>query len=139
MKNQIPSGLNYVICGIPFWNTDIGGFFGWDYDNDPLNPAMQELQVRWMQWGCFMPLMRNHCSSPMVSEIYRFGKPGEWAFDAQKKFIKLRYRLLPYIYSMAGDAAHNAGTMMRPLMMDFPSDRRASPLPTSICSARRYL
>ncbi len=125
MKNQIPSGLNYVICGIPFWNTDIGGFFGWDYDNDPLNPAMQELQVRWMQWGCFMPLMRNHCSSPMVSEIYRFGKPGEWAFDTQKKFIKLRYRLLPYIYSMAGDAAHNAGTMMRPLMMDFPSDRRA--------------
>ena len=48
-----------------------------------------------------------------MSEIYRFGKPGEWAFDAQKKFIKLRYRLLPYIYSMAGDAAHNAGTMMR--------------------------
>ena len=53
MKNQIPSGLNYVICGIPYWNTDIGGFFGWDYNNDPKSPAMQELQVRWMQWGTF--------------------------------------------------------------------------------------
>lgn len=125
MKNQIPSGLNYVICGIPYWNTDIGGFFGWDYANDPKNPAMQELQVRWMQWGCFMPLMRNHCSSPMVSEIYNFGNPGEWAYDAQKKAVELRYRLLPYIYSNAGEAAHEAGTMMRPLVMDFAHDDTA--------------
>lgn len=125
MKNQIPSGLNYVICGIPYWNTDIGGFFGWDYDNDPMNSAMQELQVRWMQYGCFMPLMRNHCSSPMVSEIYRFGNEGEWAYDVQKKFIKLRYRLLPYIYSAAGDVTLCDGTMMRPLMMDFATDPKA--------------
>lgn len=125
MKNQVPSGLNYVICGIPFWNTDIGGFFGWDYNNDPKNPAMQELQVRWMQWGCFMPLMRNHCSSPMVSEIYRFGNPGDWAFDSQKKFIELRYRLLPYLYSAAGDVVQNSGMMMRPLVMDFVSDSTA--------------
>lgn len=121
-KRQIPSGLNYVICGIPYWNTDIGGFFGWDYDNDPKNPALQELQVRWMQFGCFMPLMRNHCSSPMMSEIYRFGSDGDWAYDAQKKTIKLRYRLLPYIYSTAGDVAINDGTIMRPLLMDFPND-----------------
>lgn len=125
MKNQIPSGLNYVVCGIPYWNTDIGGFFGWNYGNDPKNPAMAELQVRWMQWGCFMPLMRNHCSSPMVSEIYRFGEPGDWAFDAQKKFVDLRYRLLPYIYSAAGEACHDAGTIMRPLVMDFAADDRA--------------
>lgn len=125
MKNQIPSGLNYVICGIPFWNTDIGGFFGWDYKNDPKSPAMQELQVRWMQWGCFMPMMRNHCSSPMVSELYNFGNPGDWAFDAQKKAIELRYRLMPYIYSLAGDVVQRSGTMMRPLVMDFPADRKA--------------
>lgn len=128
MKNQIPSGLNYVICGIPYWNTDIGGFFGWDYNNDPKNPAMQELQVRWMQWGTFMPMMRNHCSSPMVSEIFHYGLPGDWAFDAQKQAIELRYRLLPYIYSLAGDAAHHAGTMMRPLVMDFADDKKASAL-----------
>lgn len=125
MKNQIPSGLNYVICGIPYWNTDIGGFFGWDYDNDPKNPAMQELQVRWMQWGTFMPMMRNHCSSPMINELYRFGNPGEWAFDAQKKAIELRYRLMPYIYSLAGDVVQRSGTIMRPLVMDFAADRKA--------------
>lgn len=125
MKNQIPSGLNYVICGMPYWNNDIGGFFGWDYDNDHANPALQELQVRWMQWGTFMPMMRNHCSGPMVNEIYEFGKPGDWAFDAQKKAIELRYRLLPYIYSLAGDATQRAGTIMRPLVMDFAADKKA--------------
>ena len=124
-KKQIPSGLNYVICGIPYWNTDLGGFFGWDYNNDPKNPAMQELQTRWLQWGTFLPVMRNHCSSPMLNEIYEFGKEGDWAFDAQKKFIELRYRLLPYIYSVAGDVTHNSGTMMRPLVMDFPKDKQA--------------
>jgi alpha-D-xyloside xylohydrolase len=122
MKNQVPSGLNYVLCGIPYWNTDLGGFFGWDYNNDPKNPALQELQVRWMQWGCFMPLMRNHCSSPLVNELYRWGNPGDWAYDVQKKFIELRYRLLPYIYGLAGEVAHHSGTMMRPLVMDFPQD-----------------
>lgn len=125
MKNQIPSGLNYVICGLPYWNTDIGGFFGWDYGHDHLNPALQELQVRWMQWGTFMPMMRNHCSGPMVNEIYKFGEPGHWAFDAQKRAIELRYHLMPYIYSLAGNATHHAGTIMRPLMMDFASDRNA--------------
>lgn len=125
MKAQIPSGLSFVICGIPFWNTDIGGFFGGYYRNNPKDPGMQELQVRWMQWAAFMPLMRNHCSSPMVSEIYEFGKPGEWAFDVQKDFVKLRYRLLPYIYSTQGDVVLNDGSMMRPLVMDFPADEKA--------------
>ena len=124
-KAQIPSGLNYIACGIPFWNTDIGGFFGWDYNNDPHSPAMQELQVRWMQFGAFCPLMRNHCSSPMVSEIYHFGKPGEWAYDVQRQYIELRYRLLPYLYATMGDVVLNSGSMMRPLVFDFPQDRRA--------------
>ncbi|MBP3590134.1 MAG: xylosidase, partial [Muribaculaceae bacterium] len=133
MKNQIPSGLNYVICGMPYWNNDIGGFFGWDYDNDHANPALQELQVRWMQWGTFMPMMRNHCSGPMLNEIYEFGQPGDWAFDAQKKAIELRYRLLPYIYSLAGDATQRAGTIMRPLVMDFAADKKA------ICLNDQYM
>ena len=125
MKNQIPSGLNYVICGIPYWNNDIGGFFGWDYNNDPKNPALQELQVRWMQWGAFMPLMRNHCSSPMRDELYCFGNKGDWAFDIQKEYIQLRYRMLPYIYSNAGDVVLNSGSMIRPLVMDFVNDKKA--------------
>ena len=125
MKNQIPSGLNYSLCGIPFWNTDLGGFFYWDFDNNPKSPATQELQTRWMQWGTFMPLMRNHCSSPMVSEIYNFGQKGDWAYDAMVDAVKLRYRLLPYIYSMAGEVVQQSGSMMRPLVMDFAGDVRA--------------
>lgn len=128
MKNQIPSGLNYTLCGIPFWNTDLGGFFYWDYEQSPKNPAVQELQTRWMQWGTFMPLMRNHCSSPMVSELFEFGQKGDWAYDAMVDAIRLRYRLLPYIYSMAGEAVQHSGTMMRPLVMDFPRDKRAKRL-----------
>ena len=125
MKKQVPSGLNYTLCGIPFWNTDLGGFFYWDISNNPKSPAVQELQVRWMQWGTFMPLMRNHCSSPMVSELYEFGKEGDWAYDVMKQYIELRYRLLPYIYSMAGEVVQHNGMMMRPLVMDFADDRRA--------------
>jgi alpha-D-xyloside xylohydrolase len=86
---------------------------------------MQELQVRWMQWGAFMPLMRNHCSSPMVDELYRFGNPGDWAFDVQKQYIQLRYRMLPYIYSNAGDVVQGNGSMIRPLVMDFAKDKKA--------------
>ena len=125
MRKQIAGGLNYSLCGIPYWNTDIGGFFGWEYNNNWKDVAMQELQVRWMQWGCFMPIMRNHCSSPMESEIYKFGEEGYWAYDAQKKFIELRYRLLPYIYSLCGEATQASGSIMRPFVMDFPRDKKA--------------
>jgi hypothetical protein len=114
-----------VTCGIPFWNTDIGGFFGWDINNDTHDPFAKELQVRWMQWGCFMPLMRNHRSGPMLNELYHYGKPGEWAFDVQKDFIELRYRLLPYIYSMMGEVVQRSGSIMRPLFFDFAHDKRA--------------
>jgi len=124
-RKQVPTGLNFSLCGIPFWNNDIGGFFYWEYNNDPKSPAVQELKTRWMEYGCFMPIMRNHCSSPMVSELYNFGSEGDWAYDAMKKFIKLRYRLLPYTYSTAGDVVQNSGTMMRALVMDFPKDDTA--------------
>ena len=125
MKQQIPSGLNYSLCGIPFWNTDLGGFFYRSFAQKPNNPGIWELQTRWMQWGTFMPLMRNHCSSPMVSEIYKFGKKGDWVYDVIVDYVKLRYRLLPYIYSTAGDCVQGSGTMMRALVMDFPKDKKA--------------
>ena len=125
LRQQIPAGLNFTLCGIPFWNTDLGGFFGWEYNNDCTNVAYQELHARWFQWGCFMPLMRNHCSSPMLNEIWLFGKEGDWAYDVQKRFIELRYRLLPYIYSLDGAVAQEDGSMMRPLVMDFAHDRKA--------------
>jgi len=139
MKNQIPSGLNYSLCGIPFWNTDLGGFFYWEFDQNPKNPAIQELQTRWFQWGTFMPLMRNHCSSPMISELYEFGKKGDWAYDAMIDAVKLRYRLLPYIYSMAGEVVQHSGSMMRPLVMDFPKDKRAIKLNDEYLFGRNLL
>ena len=139
MKNQIPSGLNFSLCGIPFWNTDLGGFFYWEFEQNPKNPAIQELQTRWMQWGTFMPLMRNHCSSPMVSELYEFGKQGDWAYDAMIKAIKLRYRLLPYIYSTAGDCVQNSGSMMRALVMDYAADKKASRLNDEYLFGRNIL
>ena len=139
MKQQIPSGLNFSLCGIPFWNTDLGGFFYWEYDQKATNPAIQELQTRWMQWGTFMPLMRNHCSSPMVSEFYEFGKPGDWCYDAMVDAVKLRYRLLPYIYSMAGDCVQNSGTMMRALVMDYTADKKASRLNDEYLFGRNLL
>ncbi len=125
LRNQIPAGLNFSLCGIPYWNTDLAGFFGWEYNNDWTNVAYQELHVRWFQWGCFMPLMRNHCSSPMKNEIDLFGKEGDWAYDVQKQYIELRYRLLPYLYSLGGAVVQENATIMRPLVMDFASDRKA--------------
>lgn len=139
MKNQVPSGLNFSLCGIPFWNTDLGGFFYWDYRNDPKNPALQEIHTRWLQWGTFMPLMRNHSSSPMQSEIYKFGNKGEWCYDAMVDAIKLRYRLLPYIYSMAGDCVQRSGTMMRALVMDFKNDHKATRLNDEYMFGRNLL
>lgn len=139
MKQQIPSGLNYTLCGIPFWNTDLGGFFYWEYQQSPKNPALQELQTRWMQWGTFMPLMRNHCSSPMVSELYEFGKQGDWCYDAIVKAIKLRYRLLPYIYSTMGDCVQHSGSMMRALVMDYTADKKASRLNDEYLFGRNIL
>lgn len=125
LKRQIPSGLDYVLCGIPYWNTDIGGFFNSFYEGGTANPALQELQVRWMQWSVFVPVMRNHTSGPLTTEIYRFGGPGEWAYDEQLRAIRLRYRLLPYIYSLAGATVLEDGMIMRPLVMDFAKDRKA--------------
>lgn len=131
--------MNFSLCGIPFWNTDLGGFFYWEFEQNPKNPALQELQTRWMQWGTFMPLMRNHCSSPMVSELYEFGKQGDWAYDAMIKAIKLRYRLLPYIYSTAGDCVQNSGSMMRALVMDYAADKKASRLNDEYLFGRNIL
>lgn len=139
MKKQVPSGLNYILCGIPMWNTDISGFFYGDYKNDPKNVAVQELKVRWMEWGTFMPLMRTHCSSPMLSEIYEMGHQGDWAYDAIVGAIKLRYRLLPYTYSNLGDCVQHDGSMMRPLVMDFANDQKASRLNDEYLFGRNLL
>lgn len=122
-RKQIPAGLNFSLCGIPYWNSDIGGFSPWKYPNGLTDPAYHELQVRWFQFGTFCPIMRSH-NTGFPSEIYQFGSKGDWAYDAQVKYVNLRYRLLPYIYSTCWDITDRGGSMMRALVMDFPQDSK---------------
>lgn len=122
LHNQISAGLNFSLCGIPYWNTDIGGFASCNYFPEGINdPAFRELYVRWSQFGAFTPMMRSH-GTCTPREIYQFGDRGSWEFDALDKSIRLRYILLPYIYSTAWNVSKNHDTFMRALFMDFPED-----------------
>jgi alpha-D-xyloside xylohydrolase len=118
-RRQVPAGLNFALSGIPYWTTDIGGFvFG-----SPTDPAFRELFIRWFQYGTFNPILRVHGTRhPDENELWSYGP------DAQTilvNFDHLRYRLLPYIYSLAWKTTSEAYTPMRPLVMDFRSDARA--------------
>ncbi len=117
-RKQIPAGLNFSLSGIPYWNTDIGGFF-W---GKTVDARYAELFTRWFQFGAFCPLFRVHGSGA--------GKE-MWWFDAATdailvKYDRLRYRLLPYIYSTAWQVTHAGDTMLRPLVMDFRTDAAAA-------------
>ena len=124
LQNQIPAALNYTIMGIPNWNSDIGGFFAWDWkDSDgKMKEGFPELYTRWAQFGAFTPMMRSH-GTDLPREIWNFGNPGDKYFDAISDAIKLRYRFLPYNYSTSWDVSSNDGTFMRPLFMDYAADK----------------
>jgi len=118
-RRQIPAGLNFSLSGIPYWTTDVGGFvFG-----NPNDPAFRELFVRWFQYATFNPILRVHGTRrPDENELWSYGA------DAQKilvSFDRLRYRMLPYIYSLAWKTTSGSYTPMRPLVMDFRGDTRA--------------
>ena len=124
LRNQISAGLNFSLCGIPYWNTDIGGFFANRVYPKGINDiSFHELYVRWFQFATFTPMMRSHGTNT-PREIFKFGERGDWAFDVQEKFINIRYRLLPYLYSSANDITSGSGTMMRALSMDFSEDAK---------------
>jgi len=123
-RKQISGGLNLSLSGLPYWNSDIGGFFsGRNYPGGVSDAAFRELYVRWLQFAAFCPMMRSH-GTDTPREIYQFGAKGDWAYDAIEKFIHLRYRFLPYNYSNAWQVTANAGTMMRALVMDFATDKK---------------
>jgi alpha-D-xyloside xylohydrolase len=124
LRNQISAGLNFSLCGIPYWNSDIGGFFLWNFPKKLNDPNYRELYARWIQFGAFCPMMRSH-GTDAPREIYQFGKKGDAVYDAIEKTINLRYRLLPYIYSTSWDVTANQSTMMRALVMDFAHDQKA--------------
>lgn len=127
LRKQVPAGLNYTMTGCPNFNTDIGGFFCGSYNTKgsgsaPHNPQYQELYVRWMQYGLFCPVFRSH-GADAPREIYQFGKKGEPIYDAIEKTIRLRYRLLPYIYSTAWQVTSDNGSYLRALHYDFAADK----------------
>jgi alpha-D-xyloside xylohydrolase len=124
LRNQISAGLNWSLSGLPYWNSDIGGFFLWNFPKRLEDPNYRELYVRWMQFGAFCPMMRSH-GTDAPREIYQFGKKGEKVFDAIDEAITLRYSLIPYIYSTSWDVTAHQSTMMRALVMDFAGDPKA--------------
>lgn len=114
---QIPAGLNFTAAGIPYWNTDIGGFFG----GNPATASYAELFTRWFQYGAFCPMFRVH-GTGNPKEVWRFPTATQ---PILKDFINLRYHLLPYIYSTSWKVTNEDYTMMRPLVMDFRTDAQA--------------
>jgi len=131
LRRQIADGLNFCATGVPYWTTDIGAFFvqrkpelwfwSGDYDAGVDDLGYRELYVRWFQFGAFLPMFRSH-GTDTPREIWRFGEPGDPMYDALAKFLNLRYRLLPYIYSLAGWTTHQSYTMLRGLPFDFRQD-----------------
>jgi alpha-D-xyloside xylohydrolase len=127
MKAQIPAGLNFALSGIPYWTFDIGGFCVENRytraqeGSEDLN-EWRELNTRWFQFGSFCPLFRSHGQYP-YREIFNISPAGSPAFKSMVYYDKLRYSLMPYLYSLAGLTCFNDYTIMRAMVMDFGSDK----------------
>ncbi|MGV8976620.1 MAG: TIM-barrel domain-containing protein [Cellulomonas sp.] len=132
LRRQIADGLNLMITGTPYWSFDIGAYFVtpdpdgmwfWrgDFADGVADLGYRELYVRWLQMGTFLPIMRSHgrCTP---REPWQFGDVGDVHYDAIAAFLRLRYRLLPYLYSLAGATTQHAYTPMRSLVFDFRHD-----------------
>lgn len=137
-KKQIPTGLNFSLSGIPYWNTDIGGFFNGEYTGEATNKAYHELYTRWFQYGTFLPMQRSH-GSGVKKEIYNLGKKGDWVYDTEEKYIHLRYALLPYLYSTGWQVTSNAGSFLRALFMDFNEDKNVHDISTQYMFGKAFL
>lgn len=147
LKIQIVEGLNMAMSGYPYWTLDIGAFFtikeNWqkrgcgchtdptpkwfwqgDYEEGVHDKGYCELYTRWLQMGTFLPMFRSH-GTDTPREIWNFGEKGSMFYDAIEKSIRLRYHLMPYVYSVAAAVHFDDTTMMRSLIFDFPKDREA--------------
>ncbi len=122
MRMQMAAGLNYSMSGIPFWGMDIGGFSVMSKFQSPaFNEEWQELQTRWHQFGAFVPLFRTHGQWPR-RELWNITGKGSSAYESILWYMQLRYRLMPYLYSLTGAVHFEDATLMRGLPMDFPDD-----------------
>jgi alpha-D-xyloside xylohydrolase len=141
LRKQVQAGLSFCLSGMPYWTMDVGGFAvpgryaapqGLDTTGEPIFGKVtsedvedwRELNTRWFQFGTFTPMLRVHGEYPF-REMWQFGGETSPAYQAQLKFDRLRYRLMPYIYSLAGAVTQDGGTMMRGLVMDFRTDAKA--------------
>lgn len=136
LRHHIPEGVNFTCTGEPFWSFDVGGFFvkkrplwfcNGDFEEGMEDLGYRELYVRWLQYGVFTPLLRSH-GTDTPREIWRLGEEGTPFYDAAAKYIRLRYALLPYIYSLAAGVTFRGGAMMKPLGLEFPDDGRTRAL-----------
>jgi|CZKL01.1.fsa_nt_gi alpha-D-xyloside xylohydrolase len=143
LKRSIPAGLNFTATGLPYWDTDIAGFFSpavsADYhaEHKPLIDGSDvrgtignyedypELFVRWFEWGAFQPVMRTH-GERNHNEVWSYGRQAE---PILANYLKLRYQLLPYTYSVAYRSYQTGAPYMRALFMDFPADAKAADIP----------
>ncbi|HEY5807831.1 MAG TPA: TIM-barrel domain-containing protein [Povalibacter sp.] len=129
LHNQVAAGTGMSMSGMPNWTFDIGGFALEErYSKQKPDPKdlaeWRELNLRWFQFGAFVPLFRSHGEFPL-REIWNIAPPGTEVYDSLVAASRLRYRLQPYTYTLAGDTYHRDGTMMRGLAMDFPNDLKA--------------
>jgi len=128
MKAQISAGINFSMSGLPYWTMDIGGFcvqkkFERAKEGSEAMKEWRELNTRWYQFGTFTPLFRVHGQYP-YREIYNIAPDDHPAYQSMLYYNKLRYRLMPYIYSLTGAVYFKDYTIMRGLAMDFPQDKR---------------
>ena len=122
MRMQMAAGLGYSMSGLPFWGMDIGGFSVMSKFYSPENAdEWQELQTRWHQFGTFVPLFRTHGQWPR-RELWNIAPEGSEAYESILWYMRLRYRLMPYLYSLAGAVHFEDATIMRGLPMDYPDD-----------------
>lgn len=119
-RRQIVAGLNYSISGMPYWTTDIGGFFR-PGSSQYSDPKYHDILMRWFQWGVFSPIFRMH-GYQSETEPWKYGEKIE---SNMRDLMNLRYRLLPYIYSQSWEISKNNSTIMRPMIMDFQEDKKA--------------
>lgn len=147
LQKQIVEGIKFSMSGMPYWTMDIGAFFvktiplwfwNGDYNKGVEDLGYRELYVRWLQFGAFLPVFRSH-GTDTPREPWNFGSKGDLFYDTIYKFIKLRYTLMPYIYSVAADVYLNNATMLRSLMFDFAKDKKVKELANSFMLGKAIL
>jgi alpha-D-xyloside xylohydrolase len=118
-RHQIAAGLNYAVSGMPYWTTDVAGYFPSSPGATMTSPEYQDLYLRWFEFGAFSPVFRTHGHRPH-NEIWTYDKVA----PALEMYDRLRYRMMPYLYSLAWKVTHDDYTILRPLVMDWRTDAK---------------